>query len=109
MCDFAGQINLDGLKESPEQRKVWLRAMGRQLSRRGPDDEQFYQDDHISLVFRRLSIIDLEGGRQPLWNENRSVLTAVNGEIYNHREIRKNLTQNHTFSSQSDSEVIVHL
>ncbi len=89
MCGFAGIINLDGLQGDPAQRLVHLRAMGHQLARRGPDDEQFYDDGFLSLVFRRLSIIDLDSGRQPIWNEDHSVFVAVNGEIYNHRDIRK--------------------
>ncbi len=109
MCGFAGQINLQGLAASPEQRMLWLRAMGQQLARRGPDDEQFHDDGFLALVFRRLSIIDLAGGRQPIWNEDHSVFTAVNGEIYNHEDIRRRLSARHVFSSQSDSEVIVHL
>jgi asparagine synthase (glutamine-hydrolysing) len=109
MCGFAGQVNLEGLLRDREQRLTHLRAMGQQLARRGPDDEQFYDDGYLSLVYRRLSIIDLEGGQQPLWNEDRSVLAVVNGEIYNHREIRSQLKDHHRFSTQSDSEVVVHL
>ena len=109
MCGFAGLINLDGLDGSPEERLVHLRRMGAQLSRRGPDDEQFYDDGLLSLVFRRLSIIDLGGGRQPLWNEDKTVLATVNGEIYNHREIRERIGGRHTFETESDSEVVVHL
>lgn len=109
MCGFAGIINLDGLQGDPAQRLLHLRAMGHQLARRGPDDEQFYDDGFLSLVFRRLSIIDLDSGRQPIWNEDHSVFVAVNGEIYNHRDIRKRLNARHTFSTRSDSEVIVHL
>jgi len=114
MCGFAGQLNLDGLASDKSQRLSWLRAMGQQLERRGPDDEQFYDDGFLSLVFRRLSIIDLDGGRQPLWNEDHSVMAVVNGEIYNHQEIRSQLQigqlgDRHQFSTRSDSEVVVHL
>ncbi len=109
MCGFAGIINLDGLQGDPAQRLVHLRAMGHQLARRGPDDEQFYDDGYLSLVFRRLSIIDLDSGRQPIWNEDHSVFVAVNGEIYNYQDIRKRLEGRHVFSNRSDSEVIVHL
>ncbi len=109
MCGFAGVLNLNGLNGSPEQRQRNLRAMGQQLARRGPDDEQLYDDGTLSLVFRRLSIVDLDGGRQPLWNEDHSILCTVNGEIYNHREIRQRLKDRHRFASNSDSEVVVHL
>jgi len=109
MCGFAGQIDLQGLAADQQQRRAWLRAMGSQLARRGPDDEQFYDDGVLALVFRRLSIIDLAGGRQPIWNEDHSVFAAANGEIYNHEDIRLRLRARHEFSTRSDSEVIVHL
>lgn len=109
MCGFAGMIDLGGLSGTREERLSVLDAMGRQLARRGPDDEQFYDDGLLSFVFRRLAIIDLEGGRQPLWNEDHTVLAAVNGEIYNHHELRDGLRQRHRFRSNSDCEVVVHL
>lgn len=109
MCGFAGQLDLNGLAGSPQGRMEHLQAMGRQLARRGPDDEQFYDDGYLSLVYRRLSIIDLDGGQQPIWNEDRSKFTVVNGEIYNHQDIRARISANHEFRSQSDSEVVIHL
>ena len=109
MCGFAGLINLSGLGATVAERQSALAAMGAQLSRRGPDDEQFHDDGFLSLVFRRLSIIDLAGGQQPIWNENRSILSVVNGEIFNHLEIRERLKTRHHFASRSDSEVVVHL
>jgi asparagine synthase (glutamine-hydrolysing) len=109
MCGFAGLINLAGLSASAAERQAHLAAMGAQLSRRGPDDEQFYDDGYLSLVFRRLSIIDLAGGQQPIWNEDHSILSVVNGEIFNHLEIRERLKSRHQFGSRSDSEVVVHL
>ena len=109
MCGFAGLLNLNGLAGTEADRIEHLQAMGQQLARRGPDDEQFYDDGYLSLVYRRLSIIDLEGGRQPIWNEDHSVMTVVNGEIYNHQNIREHLKSSHRFSSRSDSEVVVHL
>jgi len=86
-----------------------LRAMGKELSRRGPDDETFYDSTDISFVFRRLSIVDVSGGRQPIWNEDHSLCVLVNGEIYNHLELRSELKHDHRFSSRSDSEVVLHL
>lgn len=109
MCGFAGLINLEGLEGDKNERQRALAAMGAQLARRGPDDEQFYDDGFLSLVFRRLSIIDLEGGQQPMWNEDHSILSVVNGEIFNHQDIRQRLHQRHQFRSQSDSEVVAHL
>ena len=109
MCGFAGVINLEGHAFDRQERLAHLHAMSSQLSRRGPDDEQFYDDDRLSFVFRRLSIVDVEGGRQPFWNEDRSVLAAVNGEIYNHESLRASLRGKHEFETRSDCEVVVHL
>jgi asparagine synthase (glutamine-hydrolysing) len=86
-----------------------LRAMGAQLARRGPDDEQFLDDAHMSLVFRRLSIVDLPNGRQPIWNEDHTICVCVNGEIYNHLQLRKTLRDHHEFRTRSDSEIVLHL
>ena len=108
MCGFAGELRLEGLQGDVVSRRRLLEAMGRQLARRGPDDEQFYDDGILCLVFRRLSIIDVGGGRQPLRNESGTILAAVNGEIYNHEDIRRRLAA-HRFASRSDSEVVVHL
>ena len=79
------------------------------MTHRGPDDEGFYFDRWIGLGFRRLSIIDVEGGHQPISNEDGSVWVTFNGEIYNFRELRRELEQlGHAFSTHSDTEVIVH-
>jgi asparagine synthase (glutamine-hydrolysing) len=109
MCGFAGLINLAGLSGDVTERRRALASMGAQLARRGPDDEQFYDDGFLSLVFRRLSIIDLAGGQQPIWNEDHRILSVVNGEIYNHQDIRERIKSRHQFASRSDCEVVVHL
>ena len=109
MCGFAGLLNFSGLAFSHAERAGNLKAMGSQLARRGPDDEQTYDDGVLSLVFRRLAIIDVTGGRQPLWNEDRTVCVVVNGEIYNHSELHSELKGRHTFRTHSDSEIVVHL
>jgi asparagine synthase (glutamine-hydrolysing) len=83
--------------------------MGHQLSRRGPDDEQLLLDPHLGLVFRRLSIVDCPGGRQPITNEDGTIVAAINGEIYNHKDLRRTLTRDHRFRTQSDCEIVVHL
>jgi len=108
MCGFAGILKTDHLPLGPEIEPI-LRAMGRSIAYRGPDDEQLYQDDTLGAVFRRLSIVDVEGGRQPLFNEDRSLMLMVNGEIYNHRELRAQLKDSHQFRTASDAEVILHL
>jgi len=80
------------------------------LVHRGPDDSGEYTDPHIALGQRRLSIIDLDGGRQPLFNEDRSVVLICNGEIYNYKNLRQGLeTKGHQFRTKSDCEVIIHL
>lgn len=87
-----------------------VEEMGRHLVHRGPDDSGVYAGDGVALGMRRLSIIDLAGGHQPIANEDRSVWVVCNGEIYNFREIRRDLeARGHRFASDSDTEVIVHL
>lgn len=86
-----------------------LRKMCRVLKHRGPDDEGYFDDSDISLGNTRLSIIDVQGGHQPIYNEDRSVVVVHNGEIYNYLELRKKLEeQGHRFYTKSDTEVIVH-
>ncbi|MCF7835507.1 MAG: asparagine synthase (glutamine-hydrolyzing) [Candidatus Marinimicrobia bacterium] len=80
------------------------------LTHRGPDDEGFFVCDDVSLGMRRLSIIDVGGGQQPVFNEHKSVVVVFNGEIYNFSEIKKRLLKNgHKFATNSDTEVIAHL
>ena len=86
-----------------------VRAMADRIIHRGPDDGQYYDGEDISLGFRRLSIIDLEGGRQPLFNEDKSKVLVFNGEIYNYQELREDLLERgHAFTTRSDSETILH-
>jgi asparagine synthase (glutamine-hydrolysing) len=107
MCGITGFINLD--QQQPASQPV-AHAMNRALLHRGPDDEGFYFKEHVALGMRRLAIIDLAGGQQPICNEDRSVWVVFNGEIYNFAELRKELSQRgHQFRTQSDTEVIVHL
>ncbi len=88
---------------------VALRAMTGALTRRGPDGEGFHVEDAIGLGHRRLSIIDLEGGAQPLYSNDKTCACVVNGEIYNFRALRRELEQaGHAFATGSDSEVVVH-
>jgi asparagine synthase (glutamine-hydrolysing) len=86
------------------------RSMAMSIVHRGPDQEGIYSSENMSLVFRRLAIIDLsENGSQPMFNEDRSVVLVFNGEIYNFQELREELLANgHIFHSRSDSEVILH-
>lgn len=121
MCGIAGVINLDKEPVSP----TVLQGMGDVLAHRGPDDEGFFINGgaghrsdkwkgcggpgHVGLVHRRLSIIDLSTGHQPMANETGEVWITYNGEIYNYRELRALLKQKgHLFETDSDTEVIVH-
>ncbi len=79
------------------------------ISHRGPDDEGYYSDKNITLGHKRLSIIDLRTGKQPIYNEDLSIVIVYNGEIYNFRELREDLeAKGHRFYTASDTEVIVH-
>ena len=102
MCGIAGIIG------SPDLDAV--RRMTAAMVHRGPDDENYYVDAGAALGFRRLAIIDVAGGRQPLSNEDGTIQVVFNGEIYNHRELRRRLEQRgHFLRSGSDGEVIAHL
>jgi asparagine synthase (glutamine-hydrolysing) len=108
MCGFAGFVQYGAAELNHNQRLQILKAMGRSIQHRGPDDEQLYDDGVLSLVYRRLSIVDAQGGRQPIFNESESTLLVCNGEIYNHAEVRHNLAATHRFRSDSDCEVLLH-
>ncbi|HYM75126.1 MAG TPA: asparagine synthase (glutamine-hydrolyzing) [Candidatus Dormibacteraeota bacterium] len=87
-----------------------LARMNRSIVHRGPDDEGFFVEENVGLAMRRLSIIDVKTGHQPLANENRDVWIVFNGEIYNHAELRANLeARGHQYRTRSDTETIVHL
>jgi asparagine synthase (glutamine-hydrolysing) len=107
MCGILGFINPDQQQRADEQT---ARAMAAAIIHRGPDDEGFYFNKHVALGMRRLSIIDLAGGQQPISNEDGSVWVVFNGEIYNFAELRAQLSKRgHQFRTHSDTEVIVHL
>jgi asparagine synthase (glutamine-hydrolysing) len=105
MCGFAGYCLLTPQTAVPMN----LTEATRLLSHRGPDEEGYYQDSGAGLGMRRLSIIDLQTGHQPLANETGNLRVVFNGEIYNHRQLRSLLEcKGHRFKSRSDTEVIVH-
>jgi len=107
VCGICGKLKFDGTATvSPGL----LKAMADSIHHRGPDDEGYYLSGPVGFGFRRLAIIDLNTGHQPLCNEDGSVWIVFNGEIYNYRELRKCLTdKGHVFKTQTDTEVIVHL
>lgn len=107
MCGIAGHVALDGLEQASE---VALSAMCDTIVHRGPDDAGSVVDGPAGLAMRRLSIIDVEAGRQPLINESGTVFAVFNGEIYNHLDLRRDLeSRGHRFRSGSDGEVLPHL
>src|SRR5262245_10075363 len=107
MCGIAGVLYSDPTR--PADRAV-LKVMGDSIAHRGPDAEGFWTDPGLGLVHRRLSIIDLGGGDQPIGNEDGSVQVVFNGEIYNYLELRAGLeARGHRFRTRSDTEVLVHL
>lgn len=104
MCGIAGfSGNIDGNKNEI------LKKMTDKIAHRGPDQEGFYINDDVALGFRRLSIIDLNNGSQPMFNENKDIAIVFNGEIYNHLSLREELkNKGHIFANNSDTEVLVH-
>ncbi len=111
MCGIAGVLDWRGAAEAAFSPSLpQLKAMAHALRHRGPDGEGFLQRPALGLAHTRLSIIDLAGGHQPIFNEDGQVAVVFNGEIFNYLELRSTLQdQGHRFSTQSDTEVIVHL
>lgn len=104
MCGICGKFSTQGVEQAEIQR------MAAAISHRGPDDEGFYLDGLVGLGHRRLSIIDLDHGKQPIANEDKSLWIVFNGEIYNYKELKKELVSaGHKFSTNTDTEVIIHL
>ena len=106
MCGIAGQFNFQ--RREPVERETIVR-MARSIAHRGPDDEGFFVAGPVGLGFRRLSIIDLAGGHQPMSDAEETVWIIFNGEIYNYKELRAELqSKGHRFRTNSDTEVIIH-
>lgn len=108
MCGFAGFIAYGATGLDTQQRRHILESMGRSLAHRGPDDQQFYDDGVLSLVFRRLTIMGTAEDRQPIFSETQQHLLVCNGEIYNHTELRRTLSARYNFTTQSDCEALLH-
>lgn len=103
MCGIAGFMG------QVENGADVIRNMTEVITHRGPDSDGFFTDDNISMGFRRLSIIDLGAGHQPIYNEDKSLVLTFNGEIYNYKDLRKELiAKGHKFYTDTDSEVLVH-
>lgn len=107
MCGICGVFEFDRREPFPD---AYIRKMTDAIVHRGPDDEGMYTDAGLGFGFRRLSIIDVSGGHQPISNEDGSLWVMLNGEIYNYPELRRELdSKGHKFSTHSDTETIVHL
>jgi asparagine synthase (glutamine-hydrolysing) len=105
MCGIAGVLRLDGTKIEEH----WLPDMTAKMIHRGPDQEGIWSNGPFGLGHRRLSIIDLKTGDQPISNEDGSIWVVLNGEIYNFLDLRKDLqSRGHVFKTTSDTEVLVH-
>ena len=103
MCGFVGYINKE------KNKKDNIKKMADLIAHRGPDSEGYYTDENIALGFRRLSIIDLDGGSQPIYNKDKTKVIVFNGEIYNYQKLRKELTKKgYKFKTKTDTEVILH-
>ena len=106
MCGIAGIVAVDGLDQDAASRALRMRDI---ITYRGPDEAGLHCDSHAALAHRRLSIVDLSSGQQPLANEDGSIWVIFNGEIYNHADVRKELeAHGHVYRTRSDTETIVH-
>lgn len=104
ICGFTGEI----IDRGAEKQTV-IERMADVITHRGPDDCGYHVEDDIAMGFRRLSIIDLNEGHQPIYNEDKTLVLTFNGEIYNYRELREELiAKGHVFTTHSDSEVLIH-
>ncbi|MDB4466625.1 asparagine synthase (glutamine-hydrolyzing) [bacterium] len=110
MCGICGFYHTNDSIPSREVAKKALSDMLKQLRHRGPDGSGFHTEPGVGLGHSRLSIVGLGNGKQPIANEDQSIWLTLNGEIFNHKELRKDLiSRGHTFSTDSDSEVVLHL
>ena len=106
MCGIAGILHLDGHQLIGDE---LLKKMAGCLVHRGPDSHGFFMSGPVGLAHRRLSIIDLKSGAQPMFNEDNTIVVVYNGEIYNHLDLRLTLeAKGHTYRTHSDTEAILH-
>ena len=106
MCGIIGYISV----ENKNHRDEVVSKMNKDIVHRGPDDDGFYSDDYCTLAMRRLSIIDLSTGKQPVYSNDQRYLIFFNGEIYNYKELKETvIAKGLNFSTNSDTEVVVNL
>jgi len=107
MCGIVGALDLTGNRDFPAE---WLRAMTVAIAHRGPDDEYFHREPGLALGTRRVAIVDLANGRQPLVNEDETVWVSFNGELFDYPELRQQLlVRGHHLATRCDTELWVHL
>ena len=105
MCGFIGFVDSINKKE----KKEIIKKMADLIKHRGPDGEGYFVDNNIALGHRRLSIVDLKNGSQPMYNEDKTIAIIFNGEIYNHLKLKEELEKSdHQFQSNCDTEVLIH-
>src|SRR2546421_9108995 len=105
MCGIVGKVSVEGVVDGE-----LVASMCEVIRHRGPDSQGVFADEGVGLGVQRLRVIDLDTGDQPIYNEDRSVVVVLNGEIYNFQELRRRLEQKgHQFRTAGDTEVIVHL
>ena len=110
MCGIAGWANLDSESRAQNTGVAVLHQMCERMKHRGPDSEGLWTDELVALGMRRLSIIDLHTGEQPVYSEDKSIVVVMNGELYNFREVRASLEKRgHKFETQTDTEILPHL
>ncbi len=110
MCGIAGWANLESNAPLQNNGEAVLRSMCGRMKHRGPDSEGLWLDESVALGMRRLSIIDLATGDQPVYSEDKSIVVVMNGELYNFREVRADLERRgHKFETQTDTEILPHL
>src|SRR4051812_14780472 len=110
MCGIAGWVNLEPSSTPARDEQAVLHSMCESIVHRGPDSEGMWTDVHVALGMRRLSIIDLKTGDQPVYSEDKSIIAMVNGELYNFREVKAELEKRgHKFVTQTDVEIVPHL
>jgi len=110
MCGIAGWANLDSNNQAQNTDEAVLHSMCERMKHRGPDSEGLWLENGVALGMRRLSIIDLHTGEQPVYNEDKSIVVVMNGELYNFREVRNDLEKRgHKFETNTDTEILPHL
>jgi asparagine synthase (glutamine-hydrolysing) len=110
MCGIAGWANLDANKPSQNTSEAILHSMCERMNHRGPDSEGLWSDESVALGMRRLSVIDLATGEQPVYSEDKSIVVMMNGELYNYKAVRADLERRgHKFETNTDTEILPHL